>query len=194
MTGCQLPCRVRYGGVEGNPALAPYRAGRPSRREDVVTVIAERPGLPRPCRLQPAADAAPVLAEWSGKLPTARLNAEAAAAQSARVRCNLWLTAFQWPEPVEHATVIVHELVRSAVLHGSGTRHKDVTLRFALTQAGALLIEVTDGLHAFPGFDVAGTTLGGLARVRRRGAGLRWFPTVDGKTVQARLLAPGVRS
>ncbi|MER6240044.1 hypothetical protein ABT185_28990 [Streptomyces clavifer] len=158
-----------------------------------VTVITERPELQRPSHLRPTADAAPLVAEWSGTLPTGRLNAEAAAAQSARVRCNLWLTVFQWPAPVEHASAVVHELVRNAVLHGSGARHKDVTLRLALTKAGALLIEVTDGLPAFPGFDVAGSTRGGLARVRQRGAELTWFTAVDGKTVQARLSAHEVQ-
>ncbi|MFI8007858.1 ATP-binding protein [Streptomyces sp. NPDC086010] len=141
--------------------------------------------------LQPAADAAPVVHDWSCTLSTAPWNADVAAAQSARVRCNLWLAAFQWPGPVERATAIVHELVRNAVLHGSADRRQNVTLRLAVTQVGALLVEVSDALAAFPGFDPTGATYGGLARVRRHGAKVTWFPTDDGKTVQARLTPPG---
>ncbi|MFE6185490.1 ATP-binding protein [Streptomyces sp. NPDC056465] len=145
--------------------------------------------------LQPAADAAPVRAEWSGKLPTDRPNADVAAAQSARVRCNLWLTTCQWRGEVQDAVAIVNELVRNAVLYGSTEHGQDVTLRFVLTQAGALLIEVKDGLPGFPAFDTAGALRGsGLNRVRRRGAELTWFPTKDGKTVQARLTPPGMSS
>ncbi|MFE7751385.1 hypothetical protein [Streptomyces sp. NPDC057428] len=154
-----------------------------------MTVIIERPELLRPSLLQPAADVAPVVAEWSGRLPTPRVNAHVAAAQSARVRCNLWLTILQWPGLVEGAAAVVHELVRNAVMHGSTAWNRHVTLRFALTHTGALLIEVTDGLPTFPGFDAGGSGLGGLARVRRRGAKVTWFPTFDGKTVQATVQA-----
>ncbi|MET9593133.1 hypothetical protein ABZY45_19645 [Streptomyces sp. NPDC006516] len=156
-----------------------------------MTMIIERPGLQSPSNLQPTADAAPIVAEWSGKLPTPSVNADVAAAQSARVRCNLWLTILRWPGPIDHAAAVAHELVHNAVLHGSTEQHQDVTLGFALTQHSALLIEVTDERPLFPGFDATG---GGLARVRQRGAALSWFPTPIGKTVQARFMAPTVQS
>lgn len=158
-----------------------------------MTMITAKPILHRLSDLQPAADAAPLVAVWSAQLPTSRPDAATAAAQSARVSCNLWLTTFQWSGPVEKAAAIVHELVRNAVLHGTTASPHDVTLRFALTQCGALLIEVTDGLGTFPAFDAA-AAYGGLGRARRHGADITWYPTANGKIVQARLPAPGAES
>ncbi|MFB8120674.1 ATP-binding protein [Streptomyces sp. NPDC055962] len=144
--------------------------------------------------LQPAADAAPLRATWAGTLPTGRLNAEAAAAQSARVRCNLWLTTYQWAGPVERAAAVANHLVRNAVRHGSTGEHRDVFLRLSITQPGSLLIEVSDSSPQFPAFDEAFRRSGGLRRAQQLGAALSWFPTTVGKTVQARFMAPTVQS
>ncbi|MEU5748211.1 hypothetical protein ABZ804_22065 [Streptomyces sp. NPDC047726] len=144
--------------------------------------------------LQPAADAAPLRATWAGNLPTGRLNPEAAAAQNARVRCNLWLTANQWAGPVERAVAVANHLVRNAVSHGSTGKSRDVLLRLSITQSESLLVEVSDSVPQFPAFDEVFRAFGGLSRARQLGAALSWFPTPDGKTVQARFTAPAVQS
>ncbi|MER5556381.1 hypothetical protein ABT001_32800 [Streptomyces sp. NPDC002793] len=160
-----------------------------------MPLIASRAAVePRMPALQPAADASSVVREWVGKLPTDRRNPEVAAAQNARVRSNLWLTTAQWPGPVERATAIVHHLVRNAVRHGSAGSDQVVELRLAITQPGALLIEVADSLSQFAGFDAATCSRGGLHKAQRLGAVLAWFPTPTGKTVQARIPAPTVQS
>ncbi|MFN1193352.1 ATP-binding protein [[Kitasatospora] papulosa] len=133
-------------------------------------------------------------ATWSGNLPTGRLNAEAAAAQSARVRCNLWLTTYQWAGPVERAAAVANHLVRNAVRHGSTVESRDVLIRLSITQPGSLLIEVSDSVPQFPAFDDALRASGGLRHAQQLGAALSWFPTPDGKTVQARFTAPAVQS
>ncbi|MFJ8769541.1 ATP-binding protein [Streptomyces clavifer] len=144
--------------------------------------------------LRPAADVAPLRATWAGTLPTGRLNAEAAAAQSARVRCNLWLTTHMWEGPVERAAAVANHLVRNAVRHGSTGERRDVLLRLSITQPGSLLIEVSDSVPQFPAFDGTFRVSGGLRHSRQLGAALSWFPTPNGKTVQARFMAPAVQS
>ncbi|RPK71530.1 hypothetical protein EES45_34580 [Streptomyces sp. ADI97-07] len=149
---------------------------------------------PRMSALHPAADVAPLRAVWSGTLPTGRLNAEAAAAQSARVRCNLWLTTHMWEGPVDRAAAVASHLARNAVRHGSTGERRDVLLRLSITQPGSLLIEVSDSVPQFPAFDGTFRASGGLRHSQQLGATLSWFSTPNGKTVQARFMAPTVQS
>ncbi|WP_327436558.1 hypothetical protein OG279_38410 (plasmid) [Streptomyces sp. NBC_01201] len=144
--------------------------------------------------LHPAADVAPLRATWAGALSTGRLNAEAAAAQSARVRCNLWLTIQMWAGPVERAAAVANHLVCNAVRHGSTGERRDVLLKLSITQPGTLLIEVSDSVPRFPAFDGTFRVSGGLRHSQQLGAVLSWFPTPSGKTVQARFMAPTVQS
>lgn len=88
---------------------------------------------------------------------------------------------------------MVSELVANAVNHARIVGH-ELRLRLAVTEDGALSVEVSDPVPDFPGFDHALAPGGmdergrGLAVVRALAAELTWFPRRHiGKTVRARV-------
>ncbi|MFG2525998.1 ATP-binding protein [Streptomyces sp. NPDC048527] len=103
------------------------------------------------------------------------------------------LVLWGWPGDQEEATLIASELVTTAISHGRVVGHT-MRVRLALLDDGALLIDVSDPVPAFPDFnaeDPAGAEDErgrGLELVRGLGAELAWFLRVDGgKTVRAHL-------
>jgi len=137
----------------------------------------------------PAADdPVPVIHDWSlgytmvrASLPLVRLHAKR--------RLELWC----WPGAHEDAILVVSELVANAVNHARVVGH-EVRLRLAVTEDGALSIEVSDPVPDFPGFDHTPALDEmdeggrGLGVVRALAAELAWSPRRHvGKTVRARV-------
>ncbi|WP_405878956.1 ATP-binding protein [Streptomyces sp. NBC_01136] len=107
----------------------------------------------------------------------------------AKRRLELWC----WRGDHEDAVLVVSELVANAVNHARIVGH-ELRLRLAVTEDGALSVEVSDPVPDFPGFDHALAPGGmdergrGLAVVRALAAELTWFPRRHiGKTVRARV-------
>ncbi|MBK3639479.1 hypothetical protein JHN46_02160 [Streptomyces sp. MBT33] len=107
------------------------------------------------------------------------------------------LPALRWEGPVLEAVGVVSRLVDNGFRHGlppGAVNESRLVLRAAVTEAGDLVIDVTDPTPAFPDFAAAreGEMGLGLRRVAALGARLTWFLHSDGsgKTVRA-VLAPG---
>ncbi|MYT68218.1 MULTISPECIES: ATP-binding protein [unclassified Streptomyces] len=111
-----------------------------------------------------------------------------------RRRLHLW----RWSGDHEEATLVANELVTNALHHGR-LMNATMVLRLALLGDGALLIDVSDPLPAFPGFSVVRAPVAddeergrGLLLIRGLGGTLSWFLRAEGgKTVRAQL--PGAR-
>ncbi|MGW1160614.1 ATP-binding protein [Streptomyces sp. NPDC002519] len=98
-----------------------------------------------------------------------------------------------WTGDIEDAVLVASELVANAVLHGRVPGH-ELWLRLAESEAGGLLVDVSDPVRAFPepGREHAGGERGrGLLVVAHLTEELDWFLRAEvGKTVRARLGAP----
>lgn len=146
-----------------------------------------------PEEMQPAAVTAPVLREIPMDLP-----ADLSAAGLARIQARTLLTVASWPGNQHHAIEVLHALVDNAVKHTfkTGKPNQPFGARLSITEAHELLVEVTDPVPEFPGFDqaLAGESGRGLWEIARKGVDLSWFVVgseFDAKTVRA-VLRPGV--
>ncbi len=116
----------------------------------------------------------------------------------ARIWMRIAVTALDWNGNVMRATEAVARLVDNAVRHGMPAevpqKERLVSLEVALTDAGGLVIDVSDLEPAFPDFGAArrGEKGRGLWQVSHLGAQVTRFlpPSGTGKTVRA-VLAPG---
>ncbi|MCI3933162.1 ATP-binding protein [Streptomyces sp. AN091965] len=118
-----------------------------------------------------------------------------AAAALARKGARRRLAAWQWRGDADDAVLVVSELVANAARHGRVTGHH-LWLRLAVTANGGLLVDVSDPVTDFPGFDGGapaapqGEGGRGLLVVRQLAQKVGWFPRPgQGKTVRA-LLPP----
>ncbi|GAA1543367.1 hypothetical protein GCM10009730_60510 [Streptomyces albidochromogenes] len=134
---------------------------------------------------------APVVREWSAGYPMA-----AGAVRLTRIHTRRQLTLWAWPGDVQDAVLIVSELVTNALHHGRKPGH-ELWVRLAVLEDGALLVDVSDPVEAFPRFGAwvepgDGEERGrGLWVVRDLGGEITWFLRRHcGKTVRVRL-APG---
>ncbi|MGW7285599.1 ATP-binding protein [Streptomyces sp. NPDC054847] len=114
-----------------------------------------------------------------------------------RIHTRTRLTMLRWAGNVEAATTVAAILVQNSVDHANPGRFCDRSstgLRLAITEAGGLLIDVSDPLPAFPGFAAAAAGARGRGpwHATRLGARFSWFLTADGdrNTVRAHML-PG---
>jgi hypothetical protein len=114
-----------------------------------------------------------------------------------RIHARTRLTMLRWAGNAEAATTVAAILAQNTVDHANPGPFGDrssVGLRLAVTEAGDLLIDLSDPLPAFPGFEAAaaGARGRGLWHATRLGARLSWFLTADNdrKTVRAHML-PG---
>ncbi|MFI8929682.1 ATP-binding protein [Streptomyces sp. NPDC053474] len=116
------------------------------------------------------------------------------AAALARKGTRGWLAAWGWGGDVDDAVLVVSELVANAARHGHVTGHH-LWLRLAVTANGGLVVDVSDPVGEFPGFESAapqGEGGRGLLVVRQLAEELGWFPRQNhGKTVRALLLRRG---
>lgn len=119
----------------------------------------------------------------------------AGAVRLARIRARRQLTMWGWPGDVQDAVLIVSELAANAVHHGRKPGH-ELWVRLAVLEDGALLIDVSDPVGAFPGFGACGEPGDGDERgrglrvVRDLGGEISWFlRPYCGKTVRVRLAA-----
>ncbi|MFI7318489.1 ATP-binding protein [Streptomyces venezuelae] len=109
------------------------------------------------------------------------------------------LTSWAWTGDIDDAVLVVSELLANAVCHGRIPGHH-VWLRLAVEEGEGLVVDVSDPVPVFPGFDgSAGTALDegesgrGLLMVRQLAVDFGWFArTGVGKTVRARV-AGGTR-
>jgi hypothetical protein len=116
----------------------------------------------------------------------------------ARIWIRIAVTALGWNGNVMRATEAVARLVDNGVRHGMPAevprKERLVSLAVALTDAGELVIDVSDLEPAFPDFEAArrGEKGRGLWQVRHLGAQVTQFLARGGtgKTVRA-VLAPG---
>ncbi|WP_329553719.1 hypothetical protein [Streptomyces sp. NBC_00696] len=116
----------------------------------------------------------------------------------ARIWIRIAVTALGWNGNVLRATEAVARLVDNGVRHGMPAKvprkERLVSLEVALTDAGGLVIDVSDLESAFPDFEAArrGEKGRGLWQVSHLGAQVtQLLPrTGTGKTVRA-VLAPG---
>ncbi|SOD90590.1 Anti-sigma regulatory factor (Ser/Thr protein kinase) [Streptomyces sp. Ag109_G2-15] len=112
---------------------------------------------------------------------------------AARVWTRTTTTALCWNGDVLRAVEVVSRLVDNGVRHGvpadTPLGKRRLSLSAAITDAGALIVEVSDLNPAFPDFDVAvrGERGRGLWQVAHRGAQVTWFlqSAGGGKTVRA---------
>jgi hypothetical protein len=111
-----------------------------------------------------------------------------------RTHARTSLTMLRWAGNVEAATTVAAVLAQNTVDHANPDSFGDrssACLRLALTEAGDLLIDVSDPLPAFPDFGaaVSGARGRGLWQATRLGARLSWFLIDDGdrKTVRAHM-------
>ncbi|MGW7056330.1 ATP-binding protein [Streptomyces sp. NPDC054887] len=132
----------------------------------------------------------PFVREWSAGWPMA-----AGTVRLARLHVRRRLTVWGWPGDVEDAVLVVSELVTNAVHHGHRAGH-ELWLRLAVLADGALLVDVSDPVAAFPGFGASGEPGDGEERgrglrvVRDLGGEIGWFLRPHcGKTVRVRLPA-----
>lgn len=141
--------------------------------------------LPSTPDSQTAATSPPVTHEWSMGY-TMVYGSVALTRRHALRRLAMW----GWAGDTYDAVLIVSELVSNAISHGRRVGH-ELHLKLALLECGALVIEVSDPVAEFPGFDRSseareGEECGrGLLVVRRLGGEITWFarPHV-GKTVR----------
>ncbi len=117
-----------------------------------------------------------------------------AAAGLARQGARRRLAAWGWGGDVDDAVLVVSELVANATRHARTADHH-LWLRLAVTQGGALVVDVSDPVGEFPDFDSA-APLGeggrGLLVVRELAQDVGWFPRQgQGKTVRALLPRKG---
>ncbi|MGW6534101.1 ATP-binding protein [Streptomyces venezuelae] len=110
------------------------------------------------------------------------------------------LTTWEWTGDIDDAVLVVSELLANAVRHGRIPGHH-VWLRLAVEEGAAgLIVDVSDPVPEFPGFDGgAGAVVDGgeggrgLLVVRQLTVEFGWFArTGVGKTVRARV-ADGAR-
>ncbi|MFK4068837.1 ATP-binding protein [Streptomyces sp. NPDC029674] len=109
------------------------------------------------------------------------------------------LTTWEWTGDIDDAVLVVSELLANAVRHGRLPGHH-VWLRLAVEEGAGLVVDVSDPVPMFPGFDGGfgaavdeGEGGRGLLVVRQLTVEFEWFPrTGVGKTVRARL-AEGAR-
>ncbi|GGS72059.1 ATP-binding protein [Streptomyces griseoviridis] len=107
----------------------------------------------------------------------------------ARLHVRRRLMMWAWAGDVDDAVLVVSELVANAVRHGRLPGH-EVWLRLAVPEDGALVVDVSDPVRAFPEVREAPEGEGGrgLLVVAGLAAELEWFLRADvGKTVRARL-------
>ncbi|WP_052744637.1 ATP-binding protein [Streptomyces odonnellii] len=113
----------------------------------------------------------------------------------ARIHIRRRLGLLAWHGDVEDAALIASELLSNAISHGRVVG-EFMSVRLAVLADGALVLDVSDPVGAFPRFgemahpsdDAEGGR--GLLLVRNLGASLSWFPRRNGgKTVRAHLPA-----
>ncbi|MEW2524489.1 ATP-binding protein [Streptomyces sp. NPDC047071] len=117
-----------------------------------------------------------------------------AAAGLARKGTRGRLAAWRWGGDVDDAVLVVSELVANAARHGHVAGHH-LWLRLAVTAHGGLVVDVSDPVGEFPGFESAaphGEGGRGLLVVRQLAQDVGWFPRQGrGKTVRALLARRG---
>ncbi|GHB74253.1 hypothetical protein GCM10010377_75810 [Streptomyces viridiviolaceus] len=159
--------------------------------DDVTTTWPTLPLTKGPSDMEPTTVTAPVLREMPLELP-----ADLSAPTTARIAGRSLLTMLNWHGNVHAAIDVLHILVDNAAEHGltPGKAGQSLHARLCVTQADALLIDVTDPNPKFPDFHAAvdGTMGRGLWKARQHGARLSWFVASDfeGKTVRA-AIQPG---
>ncbi|MFJ9381123.1 hypothetical protein [Streptomyces sp. NPDC101455] len=113
-----------------------------------------------------------------------------------RSDARMFLTVLGWQGDVPTALEVLSRLAHNAVVHaqpvpGIGLE-AEMTVRLAITEDNALLIDVEDPRPEFPGSEaaIAGETGSGLMYVRALDATVTWFLSEDAcsKTVRAVLL------
>ncbi|MFI6494724.1 ATP-binding protein [Streptomyces sp. NPDC050564] len=139
--------------------------------------------------MQAAAASAPLLQSLSTELP-----GDNSALYLARIWSRTSVTALGWKGDILKATEVITRLVDNAVRHGGpdgAHTAPQVLLRAAITEAGELVIDVSDLNPSFPEFSAAvqGERGRGLQRIAQHGAQLTWFlhHPGPGKTVRAHL-------
>ncbi|MGV9884164.1 ATP-binding protein [Streptomyces sp. NPDC003006] len=122
-----------------------------------------------------------------------------ASVRLARLQARRRLTAWRWSGDVDDAVLVASELLANAVRHGRVAGHH-AWLRLAVAEGAGLVVDVSDPVPVFPGFerrvgaaaDGGGESGRGLIVVRGLAEELGWFPRADGgKTVRARLAEAG---
>ncbi|MFF9897740.1 ATP-binding protein [Streptomyces longispororuber] len=133
---------------------------------------------------------APVAREWSTDLAMFYRDVALARAYVRRQ-----LLAWKWDGDVEDAVLILSELVTNAV-HHARVVGQALRLHVAMLEDGSLLIDVSDPVPAFPGFQAPAVPGAeeergrGLPLVRALGGEVSWFPRHGGgKTVRAHVRA-----
>ncbi|WP_028810999.1 ATP-binding protein [Streptomyces flavidovirens] len=103
------------------------------------------------------------------------------------------LAIWGWAGDTYDAVLIVSELVSNAINHGRRVGH-ELRLRLVMLECGALVIEVSDPVADFPGFDTFSEpeedaeSGRGLFVMRRLGGEVTWHPRPHvGKTVRVSL-------
>ncbi|MBT2489062.1 ATP-binding protein [Streptomyces sp. ISL-96] len=103
------------------------------------------------------------------------------------------LAMWGWAGDTYDAVLIVSELVSNAISHGRRVGH-ELSLRLATLECGTLVIEVSDPVADFPGFDRCSEpgedaeSGRGLLVVRLLGGEVTWYPRPHiGKTVRVSL-------
>ncbi|MGW1564102.1 hypothetical protein ACWCQ1_47780 [Streptomyces sp. NPDC002144] len=87
--------------------------------------------------------------QWEG-----RMSAERFIGPNTRIRARPRLTAARWPGNIDAAARVCAMLTDNAVLHAKPLSGNVIGLRLVCPQdSDVLIIEVTDGLADFPGFD-----------------------------------------
>lgn len=112
-----------------------------------------------------------------------------------RLHARRQLAMWRWPGDQQDSTLIVSELVTNAISHGRVAGHM-LSLRLAVLEDGALLIDVSDPVPGFApsrerrGIDHESEYGRGLGVVEALGGAVSWFLREDGgKTVRVHLPA-----
>jgi hypothetical protein len=108
----------------------------------------------------------------------------------------MYLTVLGWPGDIPTALEVLSRLAHNAVVHAQPVTdiewEAEMTVRLAITENDALLIDVEDPRPEFPGSEaaIAGEKGSGLMYVRVLDATVTWFLSEDActKTVRAILL------
>ncbi|MFJ9821165.1 ATP-binding protein [Streptomyces sp. NPDC101151] len=124
---------------------------------------------------------------------TAELHGDLSAVFMARVWTRTTLGAMRWAGDIDRAVETASRLVDNALRHGTPDNipvdQRRISLSAALTDLGALVLDVPDLTPAFPDFDAAvrGERGRGLWTIARLGVRIAWFlpHEGDGKTVRA---------
>ncbi|MFE4621809.1 ATP-binding protein [Streptomyces mirabilis] len=140
--------------------------------------------------MQRAAAPIPVLREY----PIIALPGASSAVTRARTIARSGLTVIGWRGDVHAAAEVVARLVDNAVSHGvtPDVADKGVSIRLRISEAGQLLIEVSDPNPKFLDFEgaIQREQGRGLWEVQRLHAEVTWFQNGTGKTVRA-TMTPG---